>query len=126
MGWQINGNCATESICCILSQTFIFSVSISSLNFLRNRDLFPSFPKSANVTCFLGCMRACMLSHSVASDSLWPHGLQPARLLCPWNFPGKNIGVSCHFLLQGIFLTWPSNQPLISWVSCFGRWSLCH
>ena len=27
----------------------------------------------------------------------------PARLLCPWDFPGKNIGVSCHFLLQGIF-----------------------
>ena len=27
------------------------------------------------------------------------------RLLCPWNFPCKNIGVSCHFLLQGIFLT---------------------
>ena len=28
-----------------------------------------------------------------------------ARLLCPWNFPGKNTGVGCHFLLQGIFLT---------------------
>ena len=26
---------------------------------------------------------------SVMSDSLQPHGLQPARLLCPWNFPGK-------------------------------------
>ena len=35
---------------------------------------------------------------------LVPHGPQhPARLLCPWNFPGKNIGVGCHFLLQGIF-----------------------
>ena len=33
-----------------------------------------------------------------------PHG-QPARILCPWNFPGKNTGVGCHFLLQGIFLT---------------------
>ena len=28
--------------------------------------------------------------------------LQPARLLCPWDFPGKNTGVGCHFLLQGI------------------------
>ena len=27
----------------------------------------------------------------------------PTRLLCPWNFPGKNTGVGCHFLLQGIF-----------------------
>ena len=29
----------------------------------------------------------------------------PARLLCPWDFPGKNTGVGCYFLLQGIFLT---------------------
>ena len=34
------------------------------------------------------------------SDSLRPHGLSPARLLCPWNFPGKNAGVGFHFLLQ--------------------------
>ena len=42
------------------------------------------------------------------SDSLRPHGLQPAkpaRLLCPWDFPGKNIGVGCRFLLQAIFPT---------------------
>ena len=32
-------------------------------------------------------------SHSVVSDSVRPHGLQPARLLCPWDFPGKNAGV---------------------------------
>ena len=34
-----------------------------------------------------------VLSRSVASDSLPPHGLHPARLLCPWNFPSKNTGV---------------------------------
>ena len=45
-------------------------------------------------------MPACTLSHSVVLDSLQPHGLQPARLLCLWNFPGKNIRVDCHFLLQ--------------------------
>ena len=43
------------------------------------------------------------VSHSVLSDSLWPHILQPARLLGPWNSPGKNTGVGCHSLLQGIF-----------------------
>ena len=32
-----------------------------------------------------------------------PHGLQPTRLLCPWDSPGKNTGVGCHVLLQGIF-----------------------
>ena len=34
------------------------------------------------------------------SDSLLPHGLQPTRLLHPWDFPGKSTGVGCHFLLQ--------------------------
>ena len=40
------------------------------------------------------------VSHSVVSDSLRPHGLQPTRLLHPWDFPGKNTGVGCHFLLH--------------------------
>ena len=34
------------------------------------------------------------------SDSVRPHGLQPTRLFCPWDSPGKNTGVGCHFLLQ--------------------------
>ena len=38
-----------------------------------------------------------------------------ARILCPWDFPGKNTGVSCHFLLQGIFLTQGSNSCLLHW-----------
>ena len=39
-------------------------------------------------------------SHSVVSDSSRPHGLQPTRLLRPWDFPGKSTGVGCHRLLQ--------------------------
>ena len=64
----------------------------------------------------------CVYTHnaqSVMSDSLWPHGLQPARLLCPWNFPGKNIRVGLHFFL------WVSSQPrdrtCVSRVSCTVR-----
>ena len=38
-------------------------------------------------------------SCSVVSDSQRPHGLQPTRLLCPWDFPGKSTGVGCHCLL---------------------------
>ena len=53
------------------------------------------------------------VSHSVMSNSLWLHGLQPARLLCPWNSPGKNTGVGNHFLLQGIFSTHASNPCLL-------------
>ena len=44
-------------------------------------------------------------SRSVMSNSFQPHGLEPTRFLCPWNSPGQNAGVGCHFLLQGIFLT---------------------
>ena len=40
--------------------------------------------------------------NSVLSYSLRLYGLWPTRLLCPWNFPGKNTGVGCHFLLQEI------------------------
>ena len=34
------------------------------------------------------------------SDSVGPHRQQPTRLPCPWDSPGKNAGVGCHFLLQ--------------------------
>ena len=34
------------------------------------------------------------------SDSVWPHRRQPTRLPDPWDSPGKNTGVGCHFLLQ--------------------------
>ena len=53
------------------------------------------------------------VSHSVLSDSLQPHGLWPARLLCPWGSPGKNTGVDCHSLLQRIFPTQGSNPGLL-------------
>ena len=42
-------------------------------------------------------------SRSVVSDSLRPHGLQPTRLLRPWDFPGKSTGVGCHCLLLNKF-----------------------
>ena len=43
-----------------------------------------------------------MLNRSVMSDSLGAHGLYLARLLCPLDLPGKNTGVDCHAVLQGI------------------------
>ena len=57
------------------------------------------------------------------SDSVWPHELWPARLLCPWDFPGKNTRVSCHFLLQGSFPTQGSKpgplncRQILYWLS---------
>ena len=61
---------------------------------------------------------------SVISDSLQPLGMWHTRLLCPRDFWGKNTGVGCHFLLQGI--SWPRDQIHISCVSCIGRQILYH
>ena len=58
-------------------------------------------------------MCACVRAHSYLTLS--PHGLQPARLLCPWDFPRKNTGVGHHFLLQGIFPTQVSDLRLLCW-----------
>ena len=60
---------------------------------------------------FLCCV--LWFSCSVMSNSLQPHGLQPTRLLCPWDSPGKNIGVSSPSLFQGIFLTQGLNPGLL-------------
>ena len=54
-------------------------------------------------------MHACL----VVSNSLQPHGLQTARLLCPLDFPGKNTGMGSQSLLQEIFLTQGSNPGLL-------------
>ena len=61
-----------------------------------------------------------LLSGSIVSDSLQPHGLQPARFFYPWDFSGENTGVGCCFLLQGIFLTQGSNLGRL----CLLHWQL--
>ena len=53
------------------------------------------------------------VSRTVLPSSLQPHGLQPTRLLCPWDFPGKDTGVGCHFIFQGIFLIQGSNPGFL-------------
>ena len=58
-----------------------------------------------SITTFLELV--CMLSHAQLCD---PHGL-----LCPWDSPGKDTGVGCHFLLQGIFPTQGWNLCLLHW-----------
>ena len=62
----------------------------------------------------LGTYKVVSVS-SVMSDSLQPHGLWPTRLLCPWDFPGKNTGLGCHSFLQRIFPTQGLNPCLLHW-----------
>ena len=63
-------------------------------------EIFPFLPPI--------CQFYLLFSHSVISDAL----LQSSWLLCPWDFPGKNTRVGCHFLLQGIFPTQGLNPSL--------------
>ena len=84
-----------------------------------------------------------LLSGSVMSDSMQPHGLQPARLLSPWDFSGKNTGVGCHALLPGssrprdqthvsclaggFFTHWASGEaPILTWSPSKGSISKYH
>ena len=62
------------------------------------------------------CELLLLFSHYIVSDCLQPHRLFPAKLLCPWNFLGKNTGVGCRFLFQGIFP--PRDQTCVSYISC--------
>ena len=58
--------------------------------------------ESVRLVVLLSCLTLCD-----------PPGLQPTRLLCPWDSPGQNTRVGCHFLLQGIFQTQGSNPDLL-------------
>ena len=58
--------------------------------------------------------------HKVTYPIVVCNPLWLARILCPWDCSGKNTGVGCHFLLQGIFPT--RDQTHI----CIGRWVLYH
>ena len=93
------GNCFCSGLHhpCFISINSLFFVAFSNSCFdsRKSLDLFKS------------------ISRSVASHSLRLHGPQPAMLLCPWNSLGKNTGVDCHFLLQGIFPTQGLNPGLL-------------
>ena len=69
---------------------------------LNSKEIKSVNPKGNQPWTFIRRTDAEAVSCSVMPDSLRPHGLQPTRLLCPWDFPGKDTGVGCHFLLQGM------------------------
>ena len=55
---------------------------------------------------------------SVVFNPLQPHGVGPSRLLCLWDFSGKNTAMGFHFLLQGIFATQGLNPCLLELLHC--------
>ena len=77
------------------------------------------FPKIRQCVCVCVCVCVCTqsLSHVWLFVTPWTV-VQPIRLLCPWDFPGRKTGVGCRFLLQGIFPTQRSNPLLL----CLLHW----
>ena len=63
----------------------------------------------------LNLLYLCCLVTKSCLTLLPPHKLQPARLLCPWDFPGKNTGVGCHFLFQENLPNPGWNLHLMNW-----------
>ena len=80
---------------------FTYEPSAKPLSQLQKDSISQGFLLHA---CVLSCVRLVATPWTVIHT----------RLLCPWDFSGKNAGVSCHFLLQGIFLTQRSNPSLVS------------
>ena len=94
--------------------TYPFAVSPSSFVFkLLNVWSFLYHYLQIKTTLLLNCnaslkgkliIKLLLLSHLIVSDSVRPHRQQPTRLPRPWDSPGKNTGVACHFLLQCIIV----------------------
>ena len=74
---------------------------------------FPFVYASVNVSVIYQRNCVVCVSLSFMSDSATSWIITPARLLCPWDSPGKNTGVGCHALLQGILLTQGSNPGVL-------------
>ena len=89
----------------------------------RIKCLKQRHPKNPGILVICPCNpHVCVHAKSLQSClTLQPHGLQPARLLCQWDSPGKNIGVGCHALLQGILPTQESNPCLLDLLHLAGR-----
>ena len=81
------------------------------MEFYNVQKLWPTWIYARSARLVQGQGIPSTLFCSVVSNSFRPHGLCPARLLCPWNSPGKNNEVGSHSLLQGTF--WPKDQTLL-------------
>ena len=111
----------------MLSHACVTKLSTKKFLLINEADrlrgqITPCWTWSSKTHFFLVCMFEGSVT-SVMSSSLRPCGLQSTRLLCPWanprGSPGKNSGVGCRALLQGIFRT--RDRSCISHASCLGR-----
>ena len=99
--WNSEGRKKTENEGSFCYQLWLCQNSKTHEGHLRQSSTFYFLwfaTVSQIVLCFPCC--CCCWVTSVVSDSVRPHRRQPTRLPHPWDSPGKNTGVGCHFLLQ--------------------------
>ena len=103
-----------------LVQLEILHAEIANICDLLSSEIFP-LSHSCLCCCFSYCYNLLRIESRLVVvvvqslsrvQLLQPHRLQPSRFLCPWDSPGKNSKVGCHFLLQGIFPTQELNPGL--------------
>ena len=87
------------------SSGFFFSPGIKSQQYLRGEDLAqeeagPQAASGGGSGVEKGRLKSFLHLRPWLCDSSRPHGLQPTRLLLPWDFPGESTGVGCHCLLR--------------------------
>ena len=82
-------------------------MNLESWKFIKKKKSF--IPGSKHIRPSVDFLNIVLLLNSLCP------GLQPTRLLCPWDFPGNNAGVGYHFLLLGFFPTQGSNLRLLHW-----------
>ena len=99
---------SSGNVCPIMSNFYILNKILKYSNvyktfwftyFIYGASCFEIVWQPNEIWLQTGFFNHCYVA-SVVSDSVWPHGLQPTRLLHPRDSPGKNTGVGCHFLLQ--------------------------
>ena len=104
---------------------FIYNPSFMGLQpICATREQWVEFPELYSgfspVSFFIYSERMLVLSRVC----LWHFGLQPARLLCSWDFAGKNTGLGGHFLLQGMFSIQGSNPHLLYYKQILYCWAM--
>ena len=85
------------------------------------KDRVPTIITSFQVGCVCVCVCVCVCARTLLLSHVWLLAIPQTaacQLLCPWDSPGKNTGVGCHFLLQGLFSTQGSNPSLL----CLLHW----
>ena len=117
----------THKTSAILMLSFSSPYGASVSSFVKWRNLIAKFPSSSNIPygiydlsllnremCVCVCVCVCVCAHALTRVWLFvtPRTVA-AWLLCPWKFPGKNIGASCHFMLQRIFPSEGSSPHLL-------------